>query len=225
MPQERSKPPSNPVTIQTKICGLSTPETLDAALNAGADYVGLVFFPKSPRNVTPEQAVALAARVAGRAKIVGLFVNPADAMLERTLATVPLDIIQLHGDESPSLTAHIKADSGKAIWKAVPVRRALDLAQADQYVGVADLILYDAKAPPGMHLPGGNGLRFDWTLLRGHRHPLPWALSGGLDADNIAEAARVTGATLLDVSSGVEAAPGIKDVDKIAVFLKAASLL
>lgn len=225
MLQEPSKPHSELMIITTKICGLSTPETLDAALDQGAAYVGLVFFPPSPRNVTPDQAAALAARVAGRAKIVGLFVNPADAVLNQILAKVPLDIIQLHGEESPSRVAHIKPMTGKQVWKAIAVRRAADLAQAEQYVGIADLALYDAKPAPGMQLPGGNGLRFDWTILRNHRHVMPWALSGGLDADNIAEAVRMTGATLLDVSSGVESAPGVKDVDKITAFLQAASLL
>ncbi len=225
MQQEPSKPHSETVSVQTKICGISTPEALDAALNAGAAYIGFVFFPPSPRHVTPEQAAALAARVQGRAKIVGLLVNPADAMLKATLANVPLDVIQLHGDESPSLAAHIKTDTRKTVWKAIAVRKAVDLVQAEQYVGVADLILYDAKPMPGMKLPGGNGLRFDWEILRSHRHVLPWALSGGLDPSNIAEAARVTRASLLDVSSGVESAPGVKDVDKIAAFLQAAAVL
>jgi len=229
MPQEPSKPHSDPrpdkVTVLTKICGVSTPEALDAAVAAGASHIGFVFFPQSPRYVTPDHAAALAARVQGRAKIVGLFVNPADAVMTQTLNKVPLDIIQLHGEESPSLAAHIKADSGKTLWKAIPVRKPKDLLQAEQYIGVADLILYDAKPPPGVNLPGGNGLRFDWTILRGYRHALPWALSGGLDASNIAEAVRVTHATLLDVSSGVESAPGIKDVDKITAFLQAAASL
>ncbi len=229
MPQEPSKPLSDSrsdnVPVLTKICGISTPETMDAALAAGASHIGFVFFPQSPRYVTPDKAAALAARVQGRAKIVGLFVNPADAVMMQTLNKVPLDIIQLHGEESPSLAAHIKADSRKALWKAIPVRKPKDLLQAEQYIGVADVILYDAKPPPGVNLPGGNGLRFDWDVLRGHRHVLPWALSGGLDANNIAEAVRVTRATLLDVSSGVESAPGVKDVDKIAAFLQAAAAL
>lgn len=229
MRQEPSKPHSDPnpkaLNILTKICGLSAPETLDASLDAGAAYVGLVFFPPSPRSVTPDAAAALAARVAGRAQIVGLFVNPADAVLNQILAKVPLDIIQLHGEESPSRVAHIKAMTGKQIWKAVPVRRAADLTQAEQYLGIADLALYDAKPAPGMQLPGGNGLRFDWTILRNHRHVMPWALSGGLDPSNIAEAVKMTRATLLDVSSGVESSPGVKDVDKITAFLQSAALL
>ena len=211
--------------VKAKICGLSTAETLDAALSAGASHIGLVFFAKSQRNVTPEQAGALAARVAGRAKVVGLFVNPDPAFVAQVLSHVPLDILQLHGDESPALVAQLKAQTGLEIWKAVPVRTSADLAMAAQYKGAADLILYDAKPPAGADLPGGNGLRFDWELLRGHAHPLPWALSGGLASDNVAEAVAVTGASLVDVSSGVESAPGIKDVDKIAAFLKATNQL
>lgn len=210
---------------QVKICGLSTPETLDAALKHGASYVGLVFFAKSPRNIPPDQAGALAARVAGRAKVVGLFVDPDDEAIARVRQHVTLDVIQLHGDESPALTARLAIANGLEVWKALPVRSTADLAAAQNYRGVAHRILYDAKPPTGSDLPGGNGLRFDWELLRGHGHPLPWALSGGLDADNLAEAVRVTGATLLDVSSGVESAPGVKDVDKIAAFLQAAHRL
>ncbi len=224
MQPEPSKPHCNSMTISTKICGITTPEALDAALAHGASHIGLVFFPPSPRNITPEVAAALAARVQGRAKIVGLFVNPADAVLERVMRHFPLDIIQLHGEESPSLLTHIKSLAHAELWKAVAVRKSSDLAVAEQYIGIADAILYDAKPPPGVNIPGGNGLRFDWTVLRGHRHVLPWVLSGGLSADNVAEAIRVTGATVVDVSSGVETAPGVKDVDKIAAFLKATKL-
>jgi phosphoribosylanthranilate isomerase len=213
------------VPVLTKICGLSTPETLDAALKGGASHVGFVFFAKSPRNLLPDQAAALAARVQGKAKIVGLFVDPTADDIDRVRATVRLDVIQLHGDERPALVSQLRMRSGLDVWKAVPVRTAADLNDAQKYRGAASMILYDAKPPAGSDLPGGNGLRFDWGLLRGHRHPLPWALSGGLDAANIAEAVRITGAPLLDVSSGVESAPGIKDVDKIAAFLKAASHL
>jgi phosphoribosylanthranilate isomerase len=211
--------------VHVKICGLSTPETLDAALKGGASHVGFVFFAKSPRNLTPEQAAALAARVQGKAKVVGLFVDPNPDDIYRIRAQVRLDIIQLHGDERPAVVSRIRMTSGLDVWKAVPVRTSADLNEAQKYRGAASLILYDAKPPAGSDLPGGNGLRFDWELLRGHQHPLPWALSGGLDARNVAEAVRVTNAPLLDVSSGVESAPGIKDVDKIAAFLKAASNL
>ncbi len=211
--------------VQTKICGLTTTETLHAALKDDASHVGFVFFPKSPRNLTNDRAAALAARVGGRAKIVGLFVDPSRDDIDRVRATVPIDVIQLHGDETPEFVSRLHKSSGLDVWKALPVRTARDLAAATAYRGAAALILYDAKPAAGADLPGGNGLRFDWELLRGHRHALPWALSGGLDAGNIAEAVRITGAPLLDVSSGVEAAPGIKDVDKIAAFLKAASTL
>ena len=211
--------------VLTKICGLSTPETLDAALKGGASHVGFVFFAKSPRNVTPDQAAALAARVQGKAKIVGLFVDPPADDIERVRAQVRLDVIQLHGDERPAVVSRIRMTSGLEVWKAFPVRTAADLNEAQKYRGAASLILYDAKPPAGSDLPGGNGLRFDWELLRGHQHPLPWALSGGLDARNVAEAVRITNAPLLDVSSGVERAPGVKDMDKIAAFLKAASTL
>jgi phosphoribosylanthranilate isomerase len=208
--------------IQTKICGLSTPETIDAALKGGASHIGLVFFPKSPRNVQADQAAALAARVAGRAQVVGLFVDPEPGFVASVQAQVGLDIIQLHGSESPAQVAAIRAAQQCDVWKAVPVKTRADLALAAAYRGAATHILYDAKPPKGADLPGGTGLRFDWKLLEGASHPLPWILAGGLDAGNVAEAVRITGATMLDVSSGVESAPGIKDVDKIAAFLKAA---
>jgi phosphoribosylanthranilate isomerase len=211
--------------LLVKICGLTTPETLDAALKGGASHIGLVFFAKSPRNLTPEKAAALAARVQGKAKVVGLFVDPTAGDIDRVRAQVRLNVIQLHGDERPAIVSRIRMTSGLEVWKALPVRTTRDLNEAQKYRGAASLILYDAKPPAGSDLPGGNGLRFDWELLRGHKHPLPWALSGGLDARNIAEAVRITNASLLDISSGVESAPGIKDVDKIAAFLKAASTL
>jgi phosphoribosylanthranilate isomerase len=213
------------LSVQTKICGLTTPETLDAALKGGASHVGFVFFAKSPRNLTPDQAAALAARVQGKAKIVGLFVDPTTEDIDRVRSRVRLDVIQLHGNERPAVVSRIRMTSGLEVWKALPVRTTHDLNEAQKYRGAASLVLYDAKPPAGSDLPGGNGLRFDWELLRGHQHPLPWALSGGLDAHNIAEAVRITNAALLDVSSGVESAPGVKDVDKIAAFLKAASTL
>jgi len=211
--------------VQVKICGLSTPETLDASLRGGASHVGFVFFPKSPRNVSHDQAQGLARRVQGRAKMVGLFVDPEPDTVAHYALQLRLDVIQLHGGERPQLLAQLKASTGCEVWKAVPVRTASDLARANDYAGAADAVLYDAKPAAGSELPGGNGLRFDWSLLQGRRHPLPWLLSGGLDAANLAEAIRVTGATLVDVSSGVESAPGVKDVDKIAAFLKAASQL
>jgi len=210
--------------VNAKICGLSTPETLAAAIRHGASHVGFVFFAKSPRNVEPDQAAALTAQVPAQVCRVGVFVDPDDALLERAIAA-GLDAVQLHGGETPERAAAIRARHRVEIWKAVPVRTRADLGQAARYRGAADRILYDAKTPKGAELPGGMGLRFDWKLLDGFDHPLPWALSGGLDAGNVADAAGITGARLLDISSGVERAPGIKDVDKIAAFLQAVARL
>ena len=206
--------------VSAKICGLSTPDTLDAAIRHGASHVGLVFFPPSPRNVTPDRAQALAARVPGHVGIVGVFVDPDDATVEAAVAAGGLDILQLH-KTAPDRAAALGRRTGLPIWAAVPVKTRADLAAAAAFTGVAERILYDAKTPEGAALPGGMGLRFDWTLLDGIRHPLPWALSGGLDPDNVAAAAQRTGARLVDVSSGVESAPGVKDVDRIARFLQA----
>jgi phosphoribosylanthranilate isomerase len=208
------------MTTQAKICGLSTPETLDASIRAGASHVGFVFFPPSPRNLSRERAAQLAARVPGHVTRVGVFVDPDDALLDASISAGMLNALQLH-DTTPARAAHIRAATGLTIWAAVAVKRRADLDKARLYAGAVDCILYDAKTPPGASLPGGMGVRFDWTLLDGFRHPLPWALSGGLDPHNVAEAVRRTGAELVDVSSGVETAPGIKDVTKIQAFLKA----
>jgi phosphoribosylanthranilate isomerase len=206
------------VPVTAKICGLSTPETLDAAIRGGASHVGFVFFPPSPRSLSRERAAQLAARVPGHVSRVGVFVDPDDALLEASIGAGQLQALQLH-NTSPARTAAIKARTGLAIWAAVAVKTRADLAAAESFTGAADRILYDAKTPPGATLPGGMGVRFDWTLLQAFRHPLPWTLSGGLDPLNLAEAAAVTGAPMVDVSSGVESAPGIKDVTKIATFL------
>lgn len=211
--------------ITAKICGLSTPETLDAAIAGGASHVGFVFFAKSPRNVDFDQVRALAARVPAHVGKAGVFVDPDDALIETATAAGMLDVIQLHGKETPERAAAIKDRTGREIWKALSIRTRADLAPAGDYRGAADRLLYDAKPPVGADLPGGLGLRFDWRLLEGFVHPLPWALSGGLDAANIAEAVGISGARLVDISSGVESAPGIKDVDKIAAFLKATAQL
>ena len=211
------------MTIQTKICGLSTPETLDAAITGGASHIGFVFIAKSKRHVMAEQAAALAARAGGQVKIVGLFVDPEPAFIDAVRAQVRLDVIQLHGEEHPALVSRIAMSSGLEIWKAVPVKTAADLREVHKYRGSAHRILYDAKPPKGTDLPGGTGMRIDWKLLEGVTHPLPWILAGGLDPHNLAEAVRVTGADFVDVSTGVESAPGIKSVDKIAAFLKAAA--
>jgi phosphoribosylanthranilate isomerase len=206
--------------VTAKICGLSTPETLDCAIAGGASHVGLVFFPPSPRHVGRDRAAQLAARVPSHVARVGVFVNPDDATLEAAIDVGRLQVLQLH-QTSPERAAAIKARTGIELWAAVAVRTRADLAEALPYQGVADRILYDAKTPPGAALPGGMGVRFDWTLLRGVRHAQPWALSGGLDAVNVADAVQTTGATLVDVSSGLESAPGIKDVTKITAFLNA----
>ena len=205
--------------VTAKICGLSTPETLDAAIAGGASHVGFVFFAPSPRNISIDQAAALAVRVTGRAKIVGLFVDPEPGLIDAVRKLVHLDAIQLHGGEHPAMVGRLQMQHGIEVWKAIPVRTASDLALSHKYRG--QRILFDAKPPADSAVPGGTGLRFDWKLLEGFRHTSPWILSGGLDARNVAEAVRITGATLVDVSSGVESSPGIKDVDKIAAFLHA----
>ncbi len=207
----------------TKICGLSTPDTLDAALRHGASHVGFVFFPPSPRHLDFPRAEQLAARVPGHVARVGVFVDPDDDTIERAVSSGRLTALQLH-KTLPERAAAIRARTGLETWAAVAIKTRGDLDTASRFVGAADRILYDAKTPDDARLPGGMGVRFDWGLLDGFRHPLPWALSGGLDADNIAEALRRTGTSLVDVSSGVERAPGVKDVDKIAAFLKAAQL-
>jgi phosphoribosylanthranilate isomerase len=208
--------------VSVKICGLSTPETLDAAIAGGASHVGLMFFPPSPRAVSFDQAAALAARAPGHVRRVGVFVEPCNALLDQAVAAGRLDAVQLH-DCPPGRAAAIRAHTGREVWAAVAVKTGADLADARSYAGAADRILYDAKT--GAALPGGMGVRFDWTLLQGFDHPLPWALAGGLEAANVAEAVAATGARMVDVSSGVESAPGVKDVDKIAAFLKATAAL
>lgn len=210
--------PAMPTTA--KICGLSTPGTLDAAIAGGASHVGFVFFAPSPRNLSRERAAELAARVPGHVARVGVFVDPDDALIESVIEGGRLDVLQLH-KVTPARAAAIRARTGREIWAAVAVRTPADLDAAPAFAGAADRILYDAKTPPGAALPGGMGMRFDWSLLDGFRHPLPWALSGGLDPANVAGAVARTGATLVDVSSGVENAPGVKDVAKIAAFLAA----
>ncbi|QQV78663.1 phosphoribosylanthranilate isomerase [Sphingomonas aliaeris] len=212
------------MTLNAKICGLSTPETLDTAIRGGASHVGFVFFAPSPRNLSRERAQQLAARVPNHVTRVGVFVDPDDALLDSAISAGSLQALQLH-TTSPERAAAIRAKTKLPVWAAVAVKQNVDLAAAARYQGIADRILYDAKTPAGATLPGGMGVRFDWTLLQGFRHPLPWALSGGLDPVNMAEAVRITGAELVDVSSGVGSSAGIKDPGKIAAFLKAASAL
>ncbi len=211
------------MTVTVKICGLSTIDTLDAALAGGASHIGLVFFPRSPRHVDIDKAAMLAAHARGKAKVVGLFVNPASDLIDAVRSEVRLDVIQLHGDEPPGFVARIGSAHGLEIWKAIAVQTAQDVREGRKYLGSAHRLLYDAKPPVGAPLPGGTGQRFDWRILQGVSHPLPWILAGGLTSETIREAVAITGATLLDVSSGVENAPGVKDVDKISAFLKAAT--
>lgn len=209
--------------VLTKICGLTTADTLGAALAGGASHVGFVFFAASPRNLAFDRAAGLAAQVPSAVSRVGVFVDPDDALLDAAINAGRLDALQLH-KTAPARVAAIRARFDRETWAAVAVKTRADLDAARDFTGAADRILYDAKTPDGAALPGGMGLRFDWSLLDGVRHPLPWALSGGLDPASVAEAIRRTGAPLVDVSSGVESAPGVKDVDKIAAFLKAAQL-
>lgn len=208
--------------IAIKICGIITPEALDAAMGAGATHIGLVFFDKSPRNVEIEQARALAATACGLVKVVGLFVDPASAFIEAVREHVHLDVIQLHGSETPEFVSRNRMRHGIEVWKALGVKTKADLASAKDYVGAASRVLYDAKPPAGSDLPGGTGLQIDWSIFAGVDHPLPWVLAGGLDSTNVTDAIRMTGASMVDVSSGVESAPGIKDVDRIAEFCQAA---
>ena len=209
--------------VEVKICGLSTPETVDAAIAAGADLVGFVFYPKSPRNVSIEQAADLASRARGKARVVALVVDADDALLAAINCGVDPDLFQAHGSESPERIAAMTALTGKPVIKAIRVKDATDIAAAEAFTRVASLILYDAKAPETLKgaLPGGNGLSFDWTLL-GDRPAPAFMLSGGLNPDNVADGIRMTGAPVVDVSSGVESSPGIKDVHLIRKFIEAA---
>ena len=209
--------------VSVKICGLSDRAGLDAAVAAGARYVGFVFFARSPRCVSVETAAALALEVPPGVAKVALVVDADDATLDDIVARVPLDMLQLHGRETPERVAEIRARHGLPVMKAVGVATEADLPALDLYAAVADQILVDAKAPAGAALPGGNGLAFDWRLIAGRRWPVPWMLAGGLTPENLAEAVARTGARQVDVSSGVESAPGRKDADRIRAFLSAAS--
>ena len=210
--------------VSVKICGLSDRAGLDAAMAAGARYVGFVPVAKSPRAVTVEQAAALAVEVPPGIAKVALVVDADDATLDEIVARVPLDMLQLHGHETPERVAEVRALHGLPVMKAVGVASEADLPALDAYAAVADQILVDAKAPKGAPLPGGNGLAFDWRLIAGRRWPVPWMLAGGLTPDNLAEAVARTGARQVDVSSGVESAPGVKDEVRIRAFLDAAGL-
>lgn len=207
--------------IDVKICGLTSVEAIEAAAEAGAAYAGFVFFEKSPRHIRPREAPALVKHVPKDMKRVGVFVEPDDSLLERAIAAARLDIIQLHGDERPERLKSLKARLNVEIWKAIPVSAASDLERAKRYRDDANLILFDARTPKASRLPGGMGIAFDWKLLNRFNHRMPWALSGGLNAENVADALAITGATMLDVSSGVESEPGIKDPAKVSAFMEA----
>lgn len=210
------------MTAKVKICGITTSRALTATIDSGATYVGFNFFAPSPRFLSTRSARDLGEQAAGRIVKVGVFVDPADQLLGDAIEAARLDVIQLHKVDARRREA-IRAHFGLPVWSVIPVRSAIDLArrhQTDQ--DSADLVLYDAATPTGAALPGGMGVRMDWTLLRGFQHRMDWGLAGGLDPANVAEAIRVTGAPLVDVASGVESAPGVKDVDKIAAFIKAA---
>ena len=209
--------------VSVKICGLSRASDVQAAAAAGASYVGFVFFAKSPRNVSREQARALALETpAGLAKV-ALVVNADDSFLDALTDEVPLDMLQLHGSETPERVAEIKARYGLPVMKAVGVAGESDLAAIDTYSAVADQLLIDAKPPKDADLPGGNGLSFDWRLLQGRKYwTRPWMLAGGLTPETVGDAIRLTGARQVDVSSGVEASAGVKDAQLIAEFVSAA---
>jgi phosphoribosylanthranilate isomerase len=210
------------MSLIVKICGLSTPETLDAALQAGADMVGFVFFPPSPRHVSLEVAGGLGRQVRGRAGKVALSVDADDALLANSIDALRPDFLQLHGRESVARLRDIKQKFGLPVIKAIAVETRADLAGLAGYAAVADRILFDARAPKGATRPGGLGAAFDWQLLQNLELKLPFIVSGGLNAGNVAEAVRITRAGGVDISSGVERAPGIKDSDMIRAFVRAA---
>ena len=202
-----------------KICGINDPAALEATIKGRATHAGFVFFAKSPRHVTPTQAAELTVRAEGRILRVGLFVDADDATIAQTLAAARLDVLQLHGDETPERAAALKREFRLPVWKAVPVAVRDDLARAARYHGAADLVLFDAKTPKGT-LPGGMGLSFDWDILSSWKLPMPWGLAGGLTPENVAGALAATHAPLVDCSSGVETAPGVKDPERIAAFCR-----
>jgi len=210
------------MTTGVKICGLTTPETLDAALDGGARFVGAVIFEKSPRHIEPLEAATLFARARGRAGVVAVVVDPGDRLLTEIGLILRPDFIQLHGAETPARAEEIRRLTGAGIIKALPIRTHEDFAPAIAWEPFVDHLMFDAKPVEGAVLPGGVGARFDWSLLADRVFRQPWFLAGGLDPENVAEAVRISGAPLVDVSSGVESAPGVKDAARIAAFLEAA---
>ena len=213
------------MSVAAKICGLSSEAAVAAAIDGGAAYLGFVFYPSSPRAVTPERVGRLCAAVPAGIARVGLFVDVDDEMIAAVLAVAPIDILQFHGSESPQRVAEVKLRFDRKVMKAVPIAGADDLSRAETYQNTADFLLFDAKPTRPDALPGGNGLAFDWRLIAGREWRLPWMLSGGLTSELLPEALRVSGAACVDVSSGVESRPGEKDPEKIRAFLAAAHAL
>jgi len=211
--------------LGVKICGLTSPEAIDAAVRAGAIYGGLVFHPTSPRFVTLEQARVLADAMRGRLKIVALVVDMDDAGIEAVTQAVKPDFLQLHGSESARRTAYIRGKFGVPVIKALPVAEAADLAAAAEYESTVDMLMFDARPPKGASRPGGHGAAFDWKILAGRTFTKPWFLAGGLDPENVARAIELSGAQMVDVSSGVESAPGVKDATRMADFVNATKTL
>jgi phosphoribosylanthranilate isomerase len=210
------------MTVQVKICGITNAEAADAAARAGADYAGLVFHPASPRHLPPDTASQLAARLRNRVRLAVLLSDPTDETAGAAIAAVQPDFIQLHGRETPARVAALRSRFGKPIIKAIAIADASDFADVSRYEAVADMLLFDAKAPPASTRHGGHGVAFDWQLLRGRTFRRPWFLAGGLKPDNVARAIHMSGAEAVDVSSGVETAPGIKSAELISAFIASA---
>lgn len=210
------------MSVDVKICGLSEAGHVDAAVAAGAALTGFVFFPRSPRNVTIEQAAALTARVPDSVRKVALTVNADDALLAHIVEAAGIDTLQLHGDEDVARTRAVREMFGLPVIKALPVSSRADIEVAHAFAEAADKLLFDAKPPKDATRPGGNAVTFDWDLLKGANFQVPWLLAGGLTPENVADAIRSTGAAMVDVSSGVEESPGHKSADKIRAFIAAA---
>ena len=210
------------MSVIVKICGITDSDALEAAIDGGADMVGFVFYPPSPRLIEPDFAAELADLLPDEIQTVGLFVDADDAALDRVMTHLRLDLIQCHGSESPERIQAIRLEYGVPVMKSIPIAGPDDLAAIAPYLEVADQLLFDAKPPKNATLPGGNAVSFDWSILAGHKVGLPWMLAGGLTAENVAQAIKITGAKMVDVSSGVEVAPGQKDPTKIQAFIKAA---
>lgn len=208
------------MSIQVKICGINSVESADAAMRAGADFAGLMFHPQSPRRLDTDLARRLSDRMKGRVRLVAVLVDPDDAALQTVIAAAKPDFIQLHGKESVARVSDIHSATGLPVIKVLAVAEASDLAAASQYESVADMLMFDAKAPAGAAREGGHGTAFDWQLLKGRRFSRPWLLAGGLNAENVARAVSSSGAPGVDVSSGVETAPGVKNPEMIRTFIE-----